>query len=81
MSSNGANGTNGTNTTTGIKWKPTLTTNSYPEEPAPLKPLSIVIVGAGIGGLSAAVGLRRQGHHVSVSLPYIISFETNSHGE
>lgn len=29
--------------------------------------LRIAIVGAGIGGLTAAVGLRRQGHHVDVS--------------
>jgi hypothetical protein len=30
-------------------------------------PLNIAIVGAGIGGLTAAIGLRRNGHHVSVS--------------
>lgn len=34
------------------------------EEP---KPLKIVIVGAGIGGLAVAIGLRRAGHIVSVS--------------
>lgn len=31
-----------------------------------LKPLDIAIVGAGIGGLAAAIGLRRAGHNVSV---------------
>ena len=30
------------------------------------KPLEVVIVGAGIGGLAAAIGLRRAGHNVSV---------------
>jgi hypothetical protein len=30
-------------------------------------PLDIVICGAGIGGLSAAIGLRSQGHRVVVS--------------
>jgi hypothetical protein len=29
-------------------------------------PLNISIVGAGIGGLTAAIGLRRNGHNVSV---------------
>jgi NADPH-dependent glutamate synthase beta subunit-like oxidoreductase len=29
--------------------------------------LNISIVGAGIGGLTAAIGLRRNGHNVSVS--------------
>lgn len=32
------------------------------------RPLDIAIIGAGIGGLSAAIGLRRNGHNVSVSL-------------
>lgn len=31
-----------------------------------LKGLDIAIVGAGIGGLAAAIGLRRAGHNVSV---------------
>lgn len=30
------------------------------------KALDIAIVGAGIGGLAAAIGLRRAGHNVSV---------------
>lgn len=30
-------------------------------------PLKIVIVGAGIGGLAAAIALRRNGHEVHVS--------------
>jgi salicylate hydroxylase len=31
-------------------------------------PLNIAIVGAGLGGLSAAIALRRQGHSVKVKL-------------
>ena len=30
------------------------------------EPLNIAVVGAGIGGLSAAIALRRQGHVVDV---------------
>ena len=50
------------------------TTNSdlfSPEEPSPrhgsMQSLKIIIIGAGIAGLSAAVGLRRVGHDVEVS--------------
>ena len=30
------------------------------------QPTNVIIVGAGIAGLSAAIGLRRAGHHVEV---------------
>ncbi|KAF4464663.1 fad binding domain [Fusarium albosuccineum] len=30
------------------------------------RPLRVAIIGAGIGGLSAACGLRREGHHIDV---------------
>lgn len=32
------------------------------------RPLNIAIIGAGIGGLTAAVRLRRNGHSVAVGL-------------
>jgi 2-polyprenyl-6-methoxyphenol hydroxylase-like FAD-dependent oxidoreductase len=38
------------------------TTNDHTEDRA----LNTLIVGTGIGGLAAAVGLRQQGHHVKV---------------
>lgn len=31
-----------------------------------VRPLNILIVGAGIGGLTAALGLRKNGHNVTV---------------
>ncbi|KAI1639469.1 hypothetical protein F4809DRAFT_638501 [Biscogniauxia mediterranea] len=46
-----------------------ITNGSHPQNP-PVHdcpaPLKIVIVGAGMGGISAAIGLRRNGHHVEV---------------
>lgn len=29
-------------------------------------PLNVIICGAGIGGLAAAIGLRKQGHNVTL---------------
>lgn len=31
-----------------------------------IQSLNVIIVGGGIGGLTAAIALRRQGHHVQV---------------
>lgn len=31
--------------------------------------MNIIIVGAGIAGLSAGIGLRKAGHKVTVSMP------------
>lgn len=35
------------------------------------KPLKILVIGAGVAGLSAAIGLRRTGHDVEV-LPLLL---------
>ncbi|KAJ7168654.1 FAD/NAD(P)-binding domain-containing protein [Mycena filopes] len=35
-------------------------------EPTEPRPLNVVIVGAGIGGLAAAISLRRNGHHIRI---------------
>jgi cation diffusion facilitator CzcD-associated flavoprotein CzcO len=40
--------------------------------PAQDMPLNFIIIGAGIGGLAAALALRREGHRVSVR-QFIIS--------
>ena len=44
---------------------PPLSNGTHHEDSRPLK---IIVVGAGIAGLSAAIGLRRAGHNVEVLL-------------
>ncbi|KAJ5609845.1 hypothetical protein N7528_009111 [Penicillium herquei] len=41
-------------------------------------PLQVAIIGAGLGGLSAAVALRRQGHHVTVYERYDFAGEVGA---
>lgn len=43
-------------------------------------PLKVLIIGAGIGGLSAAVGLRKNGHQVEVSPGPVIAYPLPQHG-
>ena len=52
VTNGGTNGSNGTS--------PNPLVHDHP------RPLKVAIVGAGIGGLSAAIALRRQGHVVDV---------------
>lgn len=35
-------------------------------------PLNVIVVGAGLGGLGAAIALHRQGHNVTVSISLIV---------
>lgn len=51
---NSTNGTNGTN-------------GSHKHADTGDAPLNAIIIGAGIGGLTAAIYLRQQGHRVTVS--------------
>ena len=41
-------------------------------------PLNVAIIGAGLGGLSAAVSLRRQGHAVTVFERYDFAGEVGA---
>jgi len=40
--------------------------DSFNTEDAQPRPLSILIIGGGVGGLSAAIALRQNGHNVTV---------------
>ncbi|KAJ3528055.1 hypothetical protein NM208_g10396 [Fusarium decemcellulare] len=57
-----ANGTNGTNGINGAS-KTTVNGSSLTTSSEGLR---IIVIGAGIGGLTAAIYLRRQGHHVTL---------------
>lgn len=40
--------------------------NTNPDHKSSMHGLKVLIAGAGIGGLGAAIALRQQGHHVEV---------------
>lgn len=40
-----------------------------------ISPLKILIVGGGIGGLTAAIALRKQGHNIEVYLHSFLALE------
>jgi 2-polyprenyl-6-methoxyphenol hydroxylase-like FAD-dependent oxidoreductase len=42
-------------------------------------PLNVLIIGAGIAGLSAAIALGKQGHHVVVCNAFLSTFKGSNH--
>ena len=48
-------------------WKDGETTSKYPGSQEDCRPLEVIIIGAGIAGLSLAIYLRQNGHRVRVS--------------
>ncbi len=44
----------------------TTTTNGEAHSDEEVRPLEVLVVGAGIGGLTAAIALRRDGHKVVI---------------